>query len=98
MASRDPFKIVLGGRELSIRPLTLRQLQEIEGILLGAGHKSNLEVGVPILAAALKRDHTEVADSLADMEMTIPQIAVAVRTITTAAGFVEVPMGEAKAA
>jgi len=95
--------IRLGAREWRVRPLTLRQVQEIEPILMtGVSEpKGNVAAAMAIVAIALRRDHPESADQLSDIEATAPEIAVAMAAILRLGGFLDgstdgdVSLGEA---
>jgi hypothetical protein len=58
-----PETIRLGAREWPVRPLTLRQVQEIEPILMSsaAETKGNVAAAMAIVAIALGRDHADAA-------------------------------------
>jgi len=73
----QPVTIRLGVREWLVRPLTLRQVQEIEPILMSsaAETKGNVAAAMAIVAIALGRDHAEATSSLGDIEATAPEIA-----------------------
>jgi len=88
-----PETISLGAHEWHVRPLTLRQVQEIEPILMSsaAEAKGNVAAAIAIVAIALGRDHAEAAGSLADIEATAPEIGVAMAIVLRLGGFVEAP-------
>ena len=67
-----PEKIRLGAREWPVRPLTLRQVQEIEPIIMSsaAEPKGNVAAALAIVANALGRDHAAAAALLGDIEAT----------------------------
>jgi hypothetical protein len=81
--------------------LTLRQVQEIEPILMASETKGNVVAAMAIVAIALSRDHAEAAASLSDFEATAPEIGLAMAAILRLGGFLEsprdgdVPLGEA---
>ncbi|VFU10254.1 conserved hypothetical protein [Methylocella tundrae] len=81
--------IRLGEREWPIRPLTLRQVQEIEPVLMANASeaKGNVAAAMAIVAIALRRDHAEAAASLGDVEATSPEIAAAMAAILRLGGF-----------
>ncbi len=85
--------IRLGTHEWLVRPLTLRQVQEIEPILMSAANetKSNVAAAIAIVAIALGRDHPHEASSLGDIEATAPEIGAAMATVLHLGGFVEAP-------
>ncbi len=58
-----------------MRPLTLRQVQEIEPILMASAveTKGNVAAAMAIVSIALARDHAEAAASLGDIEATAPR-------------------------
>lgn len=84
--------IQLGEREWLVRPLTLRQVQEIEPILMAGDRdsKGSVAAAVCIVEIALRRDHAEAADALADIEATAPEIAAAMAAVLRLGGFIEV--------
>ncbi|PNG25512.1 hypothetical protein [Methylocella silvestris] len=88
--------IRLGAREWSIRPLNLRQVQEIEPILIaGASEaKGNISAAMAIVAIALKRDNAEAASALGDVEATAPEIAAAMATVLRLGGFLPAAEGD----
>ncbi len=86
-----PEVIRLGAHEWLIRPLTLRQVQEIEPILVpsATGGNGNVTAAMDIVAIALKRDHPDAAASLADIEATASDIGAAMATVLRLGGFLE---------
>jgi hypothetical protein len=74
-----PETIRLGAHEWPVRPLTLRQVQEIEPILMSsaAETKGNVAAAMAIVAIALGRDHADAAAVLGDIEATAPEIGAA---------------------
>ncbi len=100
-----PETLRLGACEWPVRPLTLRQVQEIEPILLSnaAETKGNITAALTIVAIALGRDHAAAAASLGDIEATAPEIGAAMATVLRLGGFIETPaqgdsgLGEAQA-
>ncbi len=83
--------IRLGAHEWPVRPLTLRQVQEIEPILMASAveTKGNVAAAVAIVAIALRRDHAEAAGSLGDVEARAPEIAAAMSAVLRLGGFLE---------
>ena len=81
-----PETIRLGAHEWPVRPLTLRQVQEIEPILM-----SSAADAMAIVAIALGRDHADAAASLGDIEATAPEIGAAMATVLRLGGFIETP-------
>ena len=85
-------------------PLTLRQVQEIEPILMSSASeaKGNVAAALTIVAIALGRDHADAATSL-DIEATAPEIGAAMATVLRLGGFMKTPaqgdagLGEAEA-
>ncbi|MGH6869791.1 MAG: hypothetical protein ACREDA_13165, partial [Methylocella sp.] len=71
--------IRLGACEWPVRPLTLRQIQEIEPILMSsvAETTGNVSSAMAIVAIALGRDHADAAALLGDIEATAPEIGAA---------------------
>jgi hypothetical protein len=67
-----PETIRLDAREWPVRPLTLRQVQEIEPIIMSsaAEPKGNVAAALAIVANALGRDHADAAALLGDIEAT----------------------------
>lgn len=97
--------IRLGECEWPVRPLTLRQIQEIEPVLMSsaAETKGNVSSAMAIVAIALGRDHADAAALLGDIEATAPEIGAAMATVLRLGGFIETPaqgdaeLGEAQA-
>jgi hypothetical protein len=87
--------IRLGAREWSLRPLTLRQVQEIEPILMAGALEAsgNVAAAMAIVAIALRRDHAEAADQLAEVEATAPEIGAAMAAVLRLGGFLNASMG-----
>ena len=81
--------IKLGEREWAVRPLTLRQVQEIEPILLAGAPEAtgNVTAAMAIVAIALRRDHAEAAAALGDVEATATEIGVAMAAVLRLGGF-----------
>jgi hypothetical protein len=96
--------IALGGRQFTVRPLTFRQLRDIEAALdqalkAGAQTRINFDAAIDILAAALGRgDPTITRDALLDLEGGKDEIVAATRTILRLSGYVgDTAPGEAHA-
>jgi hypothetical protein len=87
----QPESIILGSHEWVVRPLTLRQVQEIEPILMesGLGAKGNIGAAIAIVAIALRRDNSEAAAELSEIEATAPEIAAAMGAVLRLGGFIE---------
>lgn len=85
--------IRLGALEWKVQPLTLRQVQEIEPILMESAFdtKGNVKAAVDIVAIALRRDHPDAASTLADVEATAPEIGAAMAIVLRLGGFIEAP-------
>lgn len=99
----QPETIRLGVHEWQVRPLTLRQVQEIEPILMPTASESqgNVAAAMAIVAIALRRDHADMAAALGDIEATAPEIGAAMATVLRLGGFIEAaaqrgddPLGE----
>lgn len=80
-------EIRLGDRTWSVRPLTLRQLQEIEPILMAGEGRGNVAAALAILAAALRRDFPADAEALGDVEAGAPELAAAMNAVLCLGGF-----------
>lgn len=87
----QPETIRLGMREWTVRPLTLRQVQEIEPILMSSVTEKhgNVAAATAIVAIALGRDHPDAVASLGDVEATAPEIGAAMAAILRLGGFIE---------
>lgn len=90
----SPRAIVIGEHSFTVRPLTLRQVQEIEPILMASGNAAtgNVAAAMAIVAIALRRDHADVAAALDDIEATAPEIGAAMAAILRLGGFLEAPV------
>lgn len=86
-----PEMIRLGDCEWKVRPLTLRQVQEIEPLLTSyaAENKGNVATAMAIVTIALSRDHESVAKSLGEIEATAPEIGAAMAAVLRLGGFIE---------
>ncbi|WP_050764093.1 hypothetical protein [Beijerinckia indica] len=95
MASKQ---ITLGHKVWTIRPLTLKQVQAIEPVLLAGDGKGVVGTALAILRVALSRDFPEDANCLEDFETTTDEISLAMGDILQLGGFLRSPMpGEASA-
>lgn len=89
-----PELIRLGEREWLVRPLTLRQIQDIEPMLATSEPcpSGSITAAVAIIEIALRRDHPDSAHSLAEVEATAPEIAAAMAAILRLGGFIELSL------
>lgn len=92
-----PETIRLGDKEFLLRPLTLRQVQEIEPVLTESqtSAKGNIATSMAIVTIALLRDHADAAATLGDIEATAGEIGAAMTVVLRLGGFIP---GEAEAA
>jgi hypothetical protein len=83
--------IRLGAEDWVVRPLTLRQVQDIEPILVASATdaKNNVRAAIEIVSIALLRDHSEAASRLADIEATASEIGAAMTQVLRLGGFIE---------
>jgi hypothetical protein len=100
----QPIMIKLGNEAWRVRPLTLRQIQEIEPLLVAAETSTagSVATAVQILAIALGRDHPEAAARVCDIEASVKEIGAAMSSILALGGFIPATeavatMGEAGA-
>lgn len=97
--------IQLGECQWLVRPLTLRQVQEIEPLLMAGetAAKGNVAIAMAMISIALGRDHADAVTTLGDVEATAPEIGAAMATVLRLGGFIETPVkggtdrGEAQA-
>ncbi|WP_374308988.1 hypothetical protein [Methylocella sp.] len=82
-----PQKVTLGAKAWTVRPLTLRQLQEIEPILTTGEGRGNVASALAILSAALRRDHPADVEALGDLEAGAPELAAAMNAVLRLGGF-----------
>ena len=94
MARREPVEITLGERTFKIKPLTLNQVEAIEGMMDGAKAVSQVHLARSVIAEGLRRDNADVA--IGDLECTVAELALAMTAILRQGGFM--PEGEAPAA
>jgi len=89
----SPEVIRLGAQEWLVRPLTLRQVEEIEPILVpnASQPRGNVAAAIAIVAIALKRDHPDAAAALGDIEATAQEIGAAMAKVLRLGGFIEPP-------
>jgi len=90
----ESITIKLGGRDFIVRPLTFRQLREIEAAIdasTKAGAVSvEFDAQVDIIAAALSRCEPPMTrEQVLDLEVTKPQVGMAMRAILKASGYLE---------
>ncbi len=88
-----PEVIRLGTHEWLVRPLTLRQVQEIEPVLIPSATdaKGNVTAAIDIVTIALKRDFPVAAASLVDIEATAQEVGAAMATVLRLGGFIDAP-------
>jgi hypothetical protein len=96
--------IALGRRQFTIRPLTFRQLRDIETALdqalkAGVQTRINFDAAIDILAAALGRsDPALTRDAILDLEGSKDEIVAATRAVLRLSGYVgDTAPGEAQA-
>jgi hypothetical protein len=94
----EPVTITLEGKQFAIRPLTLRQVRDIE-LYTAQGITSNVEHIAGILEILLKREHADELPpgGVLDMEITKDEIGAAAEAITRLTGG-DSRAGEAQAA
>lgn len=101
MSKPAPKTIRLGGRQWTIRPLTLAQLEELDPVVQNGPGLGPTAYGAAVIAAGLRRDHPEDA-ALADrrdLEATGPEVAAASSAILRLGGYLpETQPGESRAA
>lgn len=69
----DPVTITID-KDYIVRPLTLRQLREVDEILRNAKGRPQLDITTDVLRAGLSRDYPEVAASLDDLEISMSDL------------------------
>ena len=88
----DAKTIILGGRELTVRPLILRQLREVlPAFARAAGMTSagGIDAAIDIVAAALSRDHPELTrEAILELEGTARELTRAVGAVAELSGLV----------
>mgnify|MGYP005812840555 CR=1 FL=1 len=86
----QPIMIKLGETQWQVRPLTLRQVQEIEPLLVAdpQGAKTSVAAAVEIVAIALSRDHPDAAARLHDIEASVREIGAAMSQVLELGGFI----------
>ena len=100
----QPITIKLGEAQWRVRPLTLRQVQEIEPFLLADPQASSGSVATAmrIVSIALSRDHPEAVEHLHEIEASVRDIGAAMSNVLQLGGFIArgeggAPAGEAEA-
>lgn len=81
--------IRLGAKSWTLRPLTCRQVEQIETLVLQASTANNMTRSMQVIAAALSRDHSEDAAGLWDVEATRKEIDAASAAILRMGGWIE---------
>ncbi|HTJ02207.1 MAG TPA: hypothetical protein VL492_05405 [Methylovirgula sp.] len=85
----QPVVLRLGDAEWRVRPLTLKQIQEIEPLLQnGEDAGRSIAAAVKIVGVALSRDHAEAGSKLTEMEATTQEIGDAMRAVLQLGGFI----------
>ena len=86
----QPITLRLGAHEWRVRPLTLKQIQEIEPLLLAADQSAGraIATAIEIIAVALTRDHLEAAQNLAAIEASAQEVGAAMSAVLQLGGFV----------
>lgn len=96
----QPIMVRLGNAEWRLRPLTLKQIQEIEPLLQNSDQGS-IAAAIGIIAVALMRDHPGAAESLREIEADAQEIGSAMSDILRLGGFIargdDTEPGETKA-
>jgi len=77
--------IYVGGNSWTIRPLTIRQLSQIQKVL--NSDQNNIEKSVDILKIGLSRDCSGVAADLDNIEGTLQEIDAAAGAVLELGGF-----------
>lgn len=86
----QPITLRLGAQEWRVRPLTLKQIQEIEPQLLASDQSEgrSIATAIAIIAVALMRDHPEAAQSLEEIEAGAQEVGAAMSAVLRLGGFV----------
>lgn len=83
---KKAIHIEIGGKEYLIRPLTVRQVRGIEGILTDKViMASPINFAASLVEIGLSRDHSDI--KLDDLESTPAELGVAVKSILALGGF-----------
>lgn len=102
MTARESFVLSLAGEQFTVRPLTLRQVEQIETVVTDGAAKSSVGMGIAVLNAALARDYTSELTKLpidvGCLEATPDELATAMAAILANIGMKQVKPGEAQAA
>jgi len=91
----EAITITLGGREFTVRPLTFRQLRDVEEALgkaakAGPLTRIDFDAAIDILVAAVSRAHPELTrDAILDFEGAKPEITAATNAILRLSGYVK---------
>jgi hypothetical protein len=91
-----PITVKLGEAQWQVRPLTLRQIQEIEPLLMAdpqAAHGS-VAAAIEIVSIALSRDHPQAAATLSDIEASARDLSAAMVSLLELGGFITRPQAE----
>ncbi len=86
----QPIIVRLGDAEWRVRPLTLKQIQEIEPLLHGSDQNAGRSIAsaIGLIAVALMRDHPEAAERLREIEADTKEIGAAMSDILRLGGFI----------
>lgn len=88
----EPVKITIGDKDFTIKPLTLRQIREIDKTLRNLDI-SEIEKTSEILRIGLSRDYPEVAANMDDLEIPMVDLGPICRQILTVGGMTVVEAG-----
>ena len=86
----QPITIKLGEAQWRVRPLTLRQVQEIEPLILAEprANSGSVAKAMQIVAIALNRDHPDAAARLDEVEASVRDIGAAMSNVLRLGGFI----------
>jgi len=98
---REPEIICLGDKSWKVRPLTLRQVRDIEPLTLQATPGQSIGMAIKVISIALQRDHEKDAGDVENLEAYPEEILKAMNAVFRLGGFIPAeaaPLGESEAA
>ncbi|VFU07006.1 conserved protein of unknown function [Methylocella tundrae] len=82
-------EITLGAKTWRLRPLTCKQVEQIEPFVARAGVGNGMAMALQVIAVAIGRDHPDDVAALWDVEATKTEIDAASRVVLLMGGWIE---------
>lgn len=82
-------EITFGAKTWRLRPLTCKQVEQIEPFVARAGVGNGMAMALQVIAVAIGRDHPDDVAALWDVEATKTEIDAASRVVLLMGGWIE---------